>query len=203
MQKLFTKILEVQQALKPIVKDSTNPHFKSKYYEINGLLGELRPILQKTKLVVLQPIVVRDNRVGVQTIVVDPESTEVYEESFFPLTETGKIQELGSQITYIRRYALASLFLIEAEDDDGNTATPITATPKPLPVHKKVDDAWDGAWRTYRLAFGKHNGKTLEELEATERPYLCWLYAERKAGKGQPDPDLMRALTAWNDELPF
>jgi len=39
-----------------------------------------------------------------------------------PLPEAPDAQKYGSAITYFRRYALQSLFLLEAEDDDGNNA---------------------------------------------------------------------------------
>jgi hypothetical protein len=43
--------------------------------------------------------------------------------SFMALPDLTDPQKLGSCITYYRRYSLVSLLALEAEDDDGNTAS--------------------------------------------------------------------------------
>lgn len=118
MKSLLAKMLLVQKALKPIPKDETNPHFKSKYFDINGVVAQLRPILNDVGLIVVQPL----DKDGITTIVTDAESGELMAYSF-PIPETQDLQKLGGAITYLRRYALVSLFLLEAEDDDGNSAS--------------------------------------------------------------------------------
>jgi hypothetical protein len=129
MKSIFTKMLLVQKALKPIPKDETNPHFKSKYFDINGVVSQLRPILNDAGLVVFQPL--EDGRIV--TMVSDPETGESI--SFpFALPETSDLQKLGGAITYLRRYALVSLFLLEAEDDDGNQASQGAPTHATSPV---------------------------------------------------------------------
>ena len=52
----YQKIAKVQKAVGPIVKDSTNPHFKSSYFDINSLIAKLNPILEKENLLLVQPI---------------------------------------------------------------------------------------------------------------------------------------------------
>lgn len=142
MKNLYAKLLKVQQEIKAIVKDEVNPHFKNTYFNINGLLAELKPILNANKLVVIQPIIVYEGKMALQTTVIDFESGEKME-SYILLPENNNPQQIGSAITYYRRYALQSLFLLEAEDDDGNLASqkvenqdpryaPRPITPKPL-----------------------------------------------------------------------
>ena len=53
---IFKKLFEAKKEIGKISKDSTNPFFKSKYFDINGLLEHVEPILQKNDLVLLQPI---------------------------------------------------------------------------------------------------------------------------------------------------
>ena len=43
--------------------------------------------------------------------------------SSIPLPEIQDPQKIGGAITYYRRYALVSLLGLQAEDDDGNTAS--------------------------------------------------------------------------------
>jgi hypothetical protein len=122
MKNLYSKLLKIQQEIKAIKKEEDNPFFKSKYFGIDGLLEELRPILNNHGVIVMQPIGALEGRPILQTIVIDSESGEKMD-SYLLLPELTDPQKMGSAITYFRRYALQSLFLLQAEDDDANTAS--------------------------------------------------------------------------------
>lgn len=128
------KLLKAQQEIGAIKKESDNPFFKSKYFDINAILAEVKPILNKNDLVVLQPLVVVDGKNALKTTIVDVRRKDLedeewtYEsnvlvESITLLPEGLDPQKTGSAITYFRRYALQSLLALEAEDDDGNVAS--------------------------------------------------------------------------------
>lgn len=128
---IFSKILAVQSALEPIVKDSPNPFFKSKYFDINAVVAVLRPILSKNGLIVLQPLSEINGKPAIETHIIEA-STGKQMGFKTPLIENQDPQKFGSVITYTRRYALVSLFLIEGEaDDDGNAG----AKPKEDPTY--------------------------------------------------------------------
>jgi hypothetical protein len=76
----------------------------------------LKPLLEKYKLLLLQPIT--DNQV--RSIIYDLDGGSV--ESSMPLPNDLDAQKLGSAITYFRRYTLQSLLALQAMDDDGNLA---------------------------------------------------------------------------------
>ncbi len=110
------KLLAVQKEIGGIRKDSENPFFHSKYFDINGLLAVVKPVLNKHGLVLLQAL--EGN--GLTTIIIDSETGEKV--SFNgTLPVTADAQKAGSAITYFRRYALQSLLALEAEDDDANS----------------------------------------------------------------------------------
>lgn len=148
MKSLLTKILAVQKAIEPIRKDSVNPHFQSRYFDINSVVGALRPILNESGLVVIQGI----SGAQLVTTVGDPETGE---EKSFPmdLPAISDPQKLGAAISYYRRYSLVSLFLLEAEDDDGNSASALSAGVQakakvipvraPAPAAEPARDAFD------------------------------------------------------------
>lgn len=120
---LIQRIYDAKKEIGKIAKDSTNPFYKSKYFDINGLLEHIEPILFKHELVILQPII--DNKVITELVCIfDGERIK----SEIELPKFDDPQKLGSAITYYRRYTLQSLLSLQAEDDDGNTAT----TAKPL-----------------------------------------------------------------------
>lgn len=123
------RLLEAQKEIGAIKKDSDNPYFKSKYFDINALLAEVKPVLNKHGILLLQPVVVKDGQTGIETAIKDTKSVDGIW-SFFPLPVMPDPQKTGSAITYYRRYALQSLLGLEAEDDDANTASGKVFQPK-------------------------------------------------------------------------
>lgn len=116
--KLYQNLSKVKAEIGKISKDSTNPFYKSKYFDVNSLLEHVEPLLQKNGLVLLQPI---ENGI-VQTVIVNIEDGESVS-SGVALPNQDDPQKLGSAITYYRRYTLQSLLGLQAEDDDANKAS--------------------------------------------------------------------------------
>jgi hypothetical protein len=129
---IYAKLYECKKEIGKISKDNTNPFFNSKYFDINDLLEHVEPILQKNRLLLLQPI----EHGCVKSIVIDID-TGSQAVSAMEMTDISDPQKRGSEITYYRRYTLQSLLALQAEDDDGNKAS--TATSKP---DKNEPDKW-------------------------------------------------------------
>ena len=134
---LYSKLFALQADLKPIVKSADNPFFKSRYFDINALLAELRPLLQKNGLLLAQPLQTRDGRLGIATIVAQPESNQALE-SWSVLPPLEDPQKIGAAITYFRRYALVSLFALEADDDDGESLASRTPPSEAQPPTRHI-----------------------------------------------------------------
>jgi hypothetical protein len=117
---IYKKLLEVQKEVGAISKDSTNPFFNSEYFDINGLVKHVNPILSKNGLVLLQPI--SEGKQG--SLIVDSETGEQVE-SWLELPKENNPQKLGSCITYYRRYTLCSLLGLQAGDDDANLGSSV------------------------------------------------------------------------------
>jgi len=127
------KILKIQTEIGVLSKTETNPFFKSKYMDINGLLAQLLPLLEKYELTVIQPLSHINGKPAIRTIIydskvlsVDGKYTKFNEinslfDNFMPLPDLQDPQKMGSAITYYRRYALQSLFLLQSQDDDGES----------------------------------------------------------------------------------
>lgn len=129
------KLLEFQKKVNAIKKDGKNPHFKSTYATLTQILSEVKPILNDLGLVLLQPI--SDSKVG--TVILN-EKNELIAETWLRLPEGLNPQQMGSAITYYRRYTLASLLALELEDDDGNLAS--EAKPDSRPWLNKGTDLY-------------------------------------------------------------
>jgi len=157
---IYKKLFEAKKEIGKISKDSTNPFYKSKYFDINQLLEHVEPILQKHDLLILQPI-----RSGfVTTEIFDVESSEVVA-SEIALTNQTDPQKRGSEITYYRRYTLGSLLGLQAEDDDANK----TVAPKKQEAPVKwlsdaqLQKAVDAGEDTINKTLGYYDGKTVRE----------------------------------------
>jgi len=115
---IYKKLAKLKSEVGAISKEETNPFFKSKYFDINGLIKHIEPLLDKNGLLLLQPII--DGEIA--SCIHDVETGEMVQSSL-RLPEFDDPQKLGSCVTYYRRYTLQSLLGLQAEDDDGNKAS--------------------------------------------------------------------------------
>lgn len=129
---IYKKLFEAKKEIGKISKDSTNPFYKSKYFDINQLLEHVEPILQKNQLIVLQPILSN----SVVTQIIDIETDQMVS-SGLELTNQTDPQKRGSEITYYRRYTLGSLLGLQAEDDDANSTVKTSKENKPSNTKKE------------------------------------------------------------------
>lgn len=115
--------IEAQKEMGNASKDNINPHYRSKYADLNSIREACLPALNKHGIAVLQPIVQIEGRNYVKTLLLHEsgESMECLTEIIFAKQNDAQAQ--GSGITYARRYGLQSLVNIGAEDDDGNEAS--------------------------------------------------------------------------------
>lgn len=112
------KIFRIQNEIEAIIKDANNPYFKSNYADINAMLEQLQPLLNKYKVCIEQPI--NDSKVFTILTCVD---TGQSKSSSLELQLVSDPQKLGSAITYYRRYTLQGLLGIRTKDDDANFAS--------------------------------------------------------------------------------
>ncbi|MDE2106966.1 MAG: ERF family protein [Patescibacteria group bacterium] len=172
MQNIAAKLLAIQKEIQPILKTEDNPFFKSKYADINGVIAALRPLLNKHGVVVLQPLGVLDGKAAIRTSAIDAESGEKIED-WMPMPDFTDAQKAGATITYFRRYALMSFFLLETEDDDGNTASGIQNAPQT----RTTPLTPTGTQKTCEICGNVYNPKPGTEAWS-KNCYDCW-----KAGK--------------------
>jgi len=123
--KIYEKLLNAKKSIGKVHKNAKNPHFKNSYADVNSLIETVEPILLENGLLLLQPVL----NGKVITRIVDVETGENVE-SIMELPTLTNPQQMGSAITYYRRYTLQSLLSLQADDDDGNAAS------KPQPKAK-------------------------------------------------------------------
>lgn len=158
IQNLSKSLAAFQAEVKNPANTAINPHFKSKYAPLNEILNEVRPILAKYGLSVMQSPSADGDKVSVVTLLMH-ESGEWLESCPLALkADKPTAQGAGSAITYGRRYSLSAVLGISSEDDDdGNNAEPkkqkaeapkAPDKPKPAPKAPPKDAPinWPAFW---------------------------------------------------------
>ena len=111
---IYQKLSDAKSEFSPLLKDSKNPFFKSKYASLNALMDVIEQPFSSNGLLLLQPII----EGMVITKIIDIDSPENVLTSEMKLPENLDSQKLGAAITYFRRYTLQSLLGLNALDDD-------------------------------------------------------------------------------------
>lgn len=136
--KIDAILAKAQAEIENPTKDAVNPHFRSKYATLDAGLNIVRSVLSKHGISITQPTRVEDGVLMLDTRLAYQGQWIASEYPVCPFPV--KQQEMGSALTYSRRYSLFSLVGIAGEeDDDGNAAnaTPTLApkrSAKPVPV---------------------------------------------------------------------
>lgn len=124
---------KAQSAIKGALKDSTNPHFKSKYADLSSVIEAVKKPLLDNGIVFMQGIEDAENGVAVETMLLHISGEWISSTLKIPASKQDA-QGYGSAITYGRRYGLQSMCGVPAEDDDGNAATASPPATRITPV---------------------------------------------------------------------
>lgn len=101
-------------------KDSSNPFFKSSYADLASVWDVCRQVLPKNGLAVSQSLVPGEG-INVRTLLMHKSGQWVCGVCQLPPVKNDP-QAYGSAITYARRYSLAAIVGVIADDDDGECA---------------------------------------------------------------------------------
>lgn len=182
--KLAAALVAAQAEIKAVAKDSTNPHFGSKFASLDTIIGATRPTLTKHGLAIVQgattPHTDETGRVTaftVETRLVHSSGEWLENQAVMPVGKADP-QGAGGALTYGRRYGLSALLsLATDEDDDGNAATPRqsaqperryeerkpAANPAPRDTTPTIGEAAEAG--AFVMPFGKSKGKPISEMK--------------------------------------
>lgn len=134
IKELSTALAKAQSVIKAALKDSANPFFKSKYADLSSVWSACREPLTTNGLAVTQlPFQSEGATVGLETTLLHSSGEWISSKIVVPVSKPDA-QGIGSAITYARRYGLASMVGVVAdEDDDGEGAVG-----RERPGHEKV-----------------------------------------------------------------
>lgn len=192
---------------KDVHADSTNPYHRNKYASLGAHLAAIKPIFAKHGLAIVQFPVGYDNAVGVKTIIVHKSGESIgYDIALASPVEKDKDgniktgysgQQAGAVVSYLRRYALASVAGTATEDDDAETdrvahAAPRSVTttnyiPNPTATPAATTPAVAGDIDpSLTVPFGRSKGQAIGTLGTEDLKYWATTWEPRpyeKTGK--------------------
>lgn len=117
INELAKALSAAQGAFQNPLKDGKNPHFNSRYATLDALQDATRSVLSQNGLCVTQLPQPGPEGWELHTMLIHTSGQSIT--SRLPLMAFSKgAQAAGSEITYMRRYAYASILNITAEEDD-------------------------------------------------------------------------------------
>jgi len=155
---IYQRLIEAQAEMEQPTLNASNPHFKSKYADLAEIIRVVLPPLRKSGLFLSQQLEFQKGEAYTLSLV-----TRVYDgtgESLtlgsYPITSSTP-QQIGSEVTYARRYSLSSAFAIVADDDDdGNSAQGKAGKPNVGKPEGKKKPTLPPSYETFRKVFGDY-----------------------------------------------
>lgn len=155
-----------QAAMGPAVKGRTNPHFRSTYADLASYIEASRDALAAQGLAISQGCEAQGAAVRITTLLLHKSGEWLESTLELPATKEDP-QGIGSAISYGRRYALAAMLNMGAEDDDGNRASeraPVQRNPSaaagspapdsPKPFAQRYNEACESIERRMGMVAG-------------------------------------------------
>lgn len=139
---IYAALAKAQAEMGKAVKDTNNPHFKTKYADLGSVMDACMGALNRNGICVVQPAGEDDRGRYVETTLFHSSGQSL--SCRVPLiVQKNDMQGYGSAVTYARRYGLMCMAGIAPEDDDGAAAAkaaPITERPAQPPVTSSIID---------------------------------------------------------------
>ena len=117
---LAAALAKAQAAMGPAVFNKVNPHFKNRYADLAAVFSALKPF-HENGISFTCATQFREGTFLLRTTM--RHSTGQWIAADYPLPLNAKPQEIGSALTYARRYSLSALAGVAADEDDDGEAT--------------------------------------------------------------------------------
>lgn len=115
---LAKALSKFQGEVKQPKKDKTNPHFKSNFVSLDGVVAAITETASKYGLSFVQFPINNGEQVGVYTVIMHDSGEWIQSEPVFTNLQKKDPQGVGAALTYMRRYSLSAVFGITSEIDD-------------------------------------------------------------------------------------
>jgi hypothetical protein len=161
---LANALCKAQSAMTAAVLNKVNPHFKSKYADLAAVLEAVRKPLTDNGLSITQTTECNSQHFFLSTTLLHTSGQWLRSE--YPLPMNATPQQMGSALTYARRYSLSAITGIAADEDDDGNAAQQKKNGKAAPSTGVISDEQAGELNALLLANPKISVEKFLELAA-------------------------------------
>ncbi len=137
INELAAALAKAQGGMENAAKNKANPHFKSTYADLAAVLDAIRAPLSNNGLSTVQTMVITERCIVLRTTLLH--SSGQFSATEYPIAGNLAPQQMGSAITYGRRYSLAALVGIAQDDDDAESAKKTVPETHTVTQSRKID----------------------------------------------------------------
>lgn len=202
---IIPALMNVQTKITFASMDRKNPHFGNSYATLKSVIDEIKPKLNENEILFMQlptspapgdPIT--EKAIYLETIFLHKSGQWISSTFHMPLAKLTP-QEVGSALTYARRYALTASLGIYQDDDDANIASGLRLSKDQV---NELKDLFEPAQTTESVVLQKAGVKSLIDL--TQEEFMkCknWLLARiEKIESYKEEQDIARQNTEYIPE---
>ena len=121
--KIATALLLAQKEIGGAKKGADNPFFKKKYADLGAVMEACKDAFNNHGISVIQPVTTNEYGTFVETVLFHESGEFISSSIKVSCKNPDNPQEMGSAISYAKRYSLQAIAFIPSEDDDGEKAT--------------------------------------------------------------------------------
>lgn len=215
INELAAALSKAQSLIAGAEKNAINPHFKSKFANLEGVWDSLRKPLSDNGLSVVQTMTTGPN--GIEVVTTLLHSSGQWISGNLPIMASKQDpQGIGSAITYSRRYALSAIAGTYQIDDDAEGSTeraPQPSIPKqPVVNHAKPrvqasgsdkDNSLKSDPGDFIITFGQWKDRPFHSFTGDEAQKLDGYikYLNKPGKKNQDTLDLIKQGNAYLDSI--
>ncbi len=136
---LAAALAKAQAAMKPAVLNKKNPFYGSRYADLASVIEAARKPLTDNGLAFTQTTHYGAPDVGVYLVTTLLHTSGQWLRAEYPLPANATPQQMGSALTYARRYSLSAITGTAADEDDDGDKAEVQAKKKPGPEPTYAD----------------------------------------------------------------
>jgi len=201
MKSIASALAAAQIGMGKALKQSSNPHLKSKYADLGSVMDACLPALNESGIAVIQPAGEDETGRYVETVFIHGESGDKLSCRVPLIVGKNDMQGYGSAVTYARRYGLMAMAGIAPEDDDGHAASqsapqqqqrkaPPEMTQRRLPTQEAINRTCEYIREATDMGELKKRWENVtKDLQATTAVIAAKDAAKERLSAPQPDLD--------------